>query len=132
MKLSTKSRYGVRALLEIAMYYEKGSVKRKMISENQEIPDSYLENILIILKKSGFIQTKRGVGGGYELCRKPSEITVLDLIKALEGTFYTVHCIDSPEKCTRSKFCATRPVWQKLNEIQEKKNIKTLIMAIEG
>lgn len=119
MKLSTKSRYGARAILEIAKGTRDNPVKRKMIVDNQNIPDSYLKNILISLKESGLINSIRGSGGGYTLSRPASEITFLDIIKALEGDLSLVECISDPAVCERVNICATREIWEKLTRAQE-------------
>ena len=118
MKLSTKCRYGARAVVEIALNYENGPVKRKTISLNQDISDSYLENILLSLKSSGIISTTRGPNGGYVLRRPPSEITFLEVVKALEGDISTVDCIGNPGYCKRNELCSTREVWKKMEEAQ--------------
>lgn len=115
MKLSTKCRYGLRAAIEIARYYQKGPAKRKDIAENQNLSDSYLENILIILKNNQIIETLRGVNGGFALCRPPSSITVLEIVTALEGPLNLVECVTKPDACVKSNRCATRCVWQELS-----------------
>ncbi len=119
MKLSTKCRYGSRAVLEIARNIDRGPIKRKDIVKSQMISDSYLENILISLKNSGIIDTIRGANGGYLLRRSPSEITLLEIVNALDGTLSPVECIDNPSSCERTVRCATRNAWKRLKEAQE-------------
>lgn len=119
MKLSTKSRYGARAILEIARGTRENPVKRKSIVDNQNIPDSYLKNILITLKESGLINAIRGSGGGYTLARPASEITFLDILNALEGDLSMVECLIDPSACERVDVCATREIWEKLTRAQE-------------
>lgn len=119
MKLSTKSRYGARAIIEIARGNSENPVKRKTIVNNQRIPDSYLKNILISLKEAGLIKAIRGAGGGYILSRPSSEITFYDIIKSLEGSFIAVECIDNPETCEMSGRCSTRDVWKKMAEAEK-------------
>ncbi|MBD3421543.1 MAG: Rrf2 family transcriptional regulator [Chitinivibrionales bacterium] len=119
MKLSTKTRYGARAAVEIARHYGKGPIKRKDIVQSQEIPDSYLENILIALKNGGIILTYRGAKGGYALQRPPAQITFLNIANALEGRYVPVDCLEDPEVCKNTARCATRPIWQKLQQAQE-------------
>ncbi len=119
MKLSTKSRYGARAVVEIALHYLNGPVKRKDIVKNQEISDSYLENILIALKNGGIITTIRGANGGYMLSRPPSELNLFEVVKILEGSLSPVECLDNPSSCKRVNFCSTRVVWKKLKEAKE-------------
>ncbi len=119
MKMSTKCRYGARAVVEIARYYEDGPVKRRDIAKNQDISDSYLENILIALKNAGIIDTIRGANGGYMLRRPPEEINLLEIITALEGSLALVECVENPSTCDRVKQCSTRGVWIKLQKAKE-------------
>ena len=114
MKLSTKSRYGLRAAVEIAKSYGSGPAKRKNIAAAQDISDSYLENILIVLKNCRIIETSRGVNGGYVLCRSPKDISVLEIVNALEGPLDLVDCVASEKACLKTKTCATRTVWKEL------------------
>ena len=118
MKLSTKSRYGARALVEIARHAGSLPIKRKDIVENQGIPDSYLENILISLKNADLIQTVRGAKGGYTLSRAASNISLLDVVEALEGAIRLVDCEKAGERCDRWNTCGTREVWQEMEEAQ--------------
>jgi Rrf2 family protein len=120
MKLSTKCRYGVRAIIEIARSYGKGPVKRLQIAKKQHISKSYLENILIILKNSGLIDTVRGALGGYSLAKAPASIRVLDVVNALEGSIEPVECVGNTKACNRSADCLSRGVWKKLHEAHEK------------
>lgn len=119
MKISTKSRYGARAILEIAKGTRDNPVKRKMIVDNQNIPDSYLKNILISLKDSGLINAIRGSGGGYILAKSASDITFLEIIRALEGDLSLVECVSNPAVCERADICATREIWKKMTRSQE-------------
>jgi len=132
MKLSTKSRYGVRAIIEIARNYGMKPVKRKDIVSRQNIPDSYLENILVVLRDSGLINTLRGVNGGYVLKKDPSDIILLDVITALQGPLSPVDCLDNARKCCRIDTCPTRDVWQELKEAQEGDVWQELKEAQEG
>ena len=116
MKLSTKSRYGLRAVVQIAKSYGVAPSKRKDIASIQGLSISYLENILIVLKNSRIIDTTRGVNGGYVLCRQPSAVSVLDVVNALEGPLNLVECVDSPAECENAETCAARTVWKELVE----------------
>jgi Rrf2 family protein len=118
LKISTKSRYGTRAVLEIALNRSGDKLTRKQISKNQEIPSSYLENILISLKTKGIIRTIRGPKGGYELAKEPEEITVFEIVNILEGPFDSIPCLDDSNACTRSSICVTTNVWRRLQEVQ--------------
>jgi Rrf2 family protein len=133
MKFSTKCRYGARAILEIAKNYEKGPVKRKDIVKNQQISDSYLENILISLRNNGIIDTLRGAKGGYMLRRPPEEITFLEVVLALEGSLAPVDCLDNPALCDKIAQCPTRDIWRKIHVAKEKvlKNV-TLKELVEN
>lgn len=119
MKISTKSRYGTRAVLEIALNRNERNLTRKQISKNQEIPSSYLENILISLKTKGIIRTIRGPKGGYELAKEPEEITVFEIVNILEGPPDSIPCLADSNECTRSSICVTTDVWKKLQKVQE-------------
>ncbi len=136
MKLSTKCRYGARAIVEIAKNDHNGPVKRKDIVKNQEISDSYLENILITLKNGGIINAIRGASGGYTLRRPASEITLLEVVNILEGSLAPVECIDTPAICNRTEMCSTRGVWKQLKiakeEVLRNVNIQQLVENEKG
>jgi Rrf2 family protein len=102
MKLSAKARYRLRAITEIAKSYGGAPAKRKDIAEKQGLSDSYLENILIVLKNIRLIETTRGSNGGYVLCRPPSQISVLEIVEALEGQLDLVECVFSAKSCEKS------------------------------
>ncbi len=118
MKLTTRCRYGTRAMAEIALNYGIRATKKREISGNQNIPDSYLENILADLKKAELIETIRGVNGGYKLSRSPLEITILDIISTLDGGMEPVNCLKDKE-CSMIETCGTRNVWRELQIAQE-------------
>ena len=119
MRISTKSRYGTRAVLEIALNRNGEILTRKQISRNQEIPSSYLVNILISLKTKGIINTLRGPKGGYELARKPENITIYDIVEILEGPSELAPCLGEGENCSRSSICVCKEVWAKVEKAQE-------------
>lgn len=122
MKLSTKSRYGLRVLLQIAIDSEKKRiVTGRELARRQEISEPYLEQIMIPLKNSGTISTVRGCRGGYRLKKPPSEITVLSVIEIFEGDLHLVRCRDSHSPCPRHEYCITSKIWMELTEsIREK------------
>ncbi len=120
VKLTTKTRYGTRAMLEIARAYPDRSVKRKEISITQEVSSAYLENILTSLKEAGVITAQRGANGGFRLAQRPETITLLQIITALEGTIAPVDCAENPESCGRSNCCTTFRVWQSFHTAQQK------------
>ena len=120
MKLTTKCRYGVRAVLEIAKNFDVRPTTRKEISKNQNTPESFLENILIELKRAGLIMSVRGAKGGFLLNRTPNSISMLDIVLVLQSSIVPVDCILNPKKCSNVKNCMTRPIWKKMHETQEK------------
>jgi len=115
MKLSTRSRYGLRALLEVAIA-GKGPVILRNVCEKQDLSAKYLERIFTDLKKAGIVGSVRGAGGGFLLLRPPSEITVLEIVRALEKGFGTADCVSDPAECDRSKKCPARKAWVRVTE----------------
>jgi Rrf2 family protein len=116
MKLSTKGKYGVRAVYEIARQYGKGPLTIKEIADRQGISFSYLEQILHRLGKAGLIESVRGPAGGYLLARKPSELTIGDIVRTLEGPIALSHCLEPGESgdCYQADDCVARMVWAKV------------------
>jgi Rrf2 family cysteine metabolism transcriptional repressor len=116
MKLSTKGKYGVRAVYEIARHYGQGPISIKEITERQGISFSYLEQILHKLGKAGLIESVRGPAGGYLLARKPSELTIGDIVRVLEGPIALSHCLEPGESadCHQAEDCVARMVWAKV------------------
>ncbi len=111
MLLSTKGRYGLKASLELAFFYGKGPMNLKSISEKYNIPESYLEQLLAKLKKSGYIDTIRGKQGGYLLAKEPKEITVGMILRALEGDITSSDCLKN-ENCGKENTCVTRIIFE--------------------
>ena len=116
MKLSTRTRYGVRLMIELAMNYGKGPVFLKDIAKDEAISEKYLSIIIIPLKSAGLVNSTRGAYGGYSLGKEPSKITMKDLVEILEGQICLVDCIKKPSACTRVQTCASRDIWNTLNE----------------
>ena len=121
MKLSTKGRYGLRALIDLAQYGEQEAVSIQSISARQQISDSYLEQLVRKLKKAGLVTSVRGAQGGYRLARPAEEISVGDVLRALEGSIEAVSCQEGENpSCVGKDLCVARFVWQKVNKsIQE-------------
>lgn len=119
LKVSTKTRYGMRILVELAERWGEGSIKREVISQSQDIPLPYLENILTILRRSSFVETKRGATGGIQLTREPEKIGLLTVFNSLEGTLAVVKCVDIPDCCDRENLCKTQKLWKRLKDSQE-------------
>ena len=114
MKISTKGRYGIRLMLCLALQYEKsGHMPLKMIAQQQEVSEKYLEQIINPLTKAGLVQSFRGAQGGYALIQNPSEITVGTILRILEGSLSPVDCLEH-SNCKRADFCASLSLWQKI------------------
>lgn len=116
MKLSTRSRYGIRLMFELALGYSKRPIMLKEIAKNQDISEKYLSKLVIPLKGAGLINSIRGAHGGYMLAHEPAEITVFDIVELLEGNISLVECVDNSSICNRVPFCPTRYIWTGLDE----------------
>ncbi|TET69253.1 MAG: RrF2 family transcriptional regulator [Candidatus Aminicenantes bacterium] len=116
MKLSTKARYGARAMLELALNYEKGSLLLREIAQRQEISHRYLERIMNVLVSAGLVRSSRGQHGGFSLAKSPGEIRLSQVIQAVEGSIAPTSCVDDPKICNRVDICITRDIWEKLKK----------------
>jgi len=116
MKLSTRGRYGTRAMLDLALNYGKGPVSLKNIARRQEISERYLEHIMIALLSAGLVQSTRGSRGGFNLAKLPKEIKLSQIIQVLEGSISPVACVDDPKLCNRVDMCVTYEIWKKLKK----------------
>jgi Rrf2 family protein len=116
MKLSTKIRYGTRAILELASRFGEGPIELKEIARSQEISIKYLEQVIIPLRTAGIVKSARGSKGGYSLAKPPSEICLFDVVETLEGPLYLVDCIKDSKLCRRSSSCVTRDIWSEVSE----------------
>ncbi len=114
MKVSTKGRYGLRLLIDVAMHQEKGPVILHDIAERQSISEKYLWQVITPLKSAGIVTSVRGAHGGYTLARDPGAISLLEVVSALEGPVTLVDCAHAPEACDRNTACAARDVWSVL------------------
>jgi Rrf2 family iron-sulfur cluster assembly transcriptional regulator len=112
MKLSTRSRYGTRLMLDLAQNYQEGPLHLTSIAQRQGISVKYLEQIIIPLKKARYVKSVRGPKGGHVLARPPEEITVGEIVALLEAGGDLVHCSERPEVCPRADDCVTRLVWR--------------------
>jgi len=116
MRLSTRARYGTRLMLELALNFDKGTIFLKDIAKKEEISEKYLSHLVIPLRASGLINSSRGAHGGYRLAKSPSQITLNEIVKTLEGGISCVECVENPSVCPRVSKCATRGIWEKLDE----------------
>ena len=118
MKISTKGRYAVRLLLDIAMNDEVEPVRLKDVAERQDISMKYLEQIISTLVRAGFVKSIRGPQGGYRLSKTPKEYTIGMILRQVEGSLAPVACLDhTPVECERSRECETLPIWQGLYKV---------------
>jgi Rrf2 family protein len=120
LKISTRGEYGIRAILDIALHSDEGPVTLKSISGRQDISEPYLEQLIGGLRKAGLVVSTRGSQGGYVLAREPSQITIGDLIRVLEGPIAPVDCVNEQMGdsgcCSNVNRCATRVLWRKLRD----------------
>jgi Rrf2 family cysteine metabolism transcriptional repressor len=119
VKLSTRTRYGTRALLELALHSGKEPVSLKDIARQQQISLPYLEQLIAPLIAGGIIRSTKGPRGGITLARKPGDIKLSEITHLLEGSVAPVECIDNPEVCKRSEFCAARDIWSELKDVMD-------------
>ncbi len=119
MKVSTKGRYGTRALLDLALHEHLGPVLLKDVAQRQEIPLRYLERLMTPLVAAGIVRSTRGPKGGVSLARTAREVRLSEVIQLLEGPIAPVECASNPGVCKRSASCATRNVWSELKKAME-------------
>lgn len=116
MKLSTRTRYGIRAVLELAGNYGKGPVQLKIIARDQGISVKYLEQLMAILKSAGIVSSVRGAKGGYVIAKSPDQIKLSDCFNCLEGPVITVECVENDSFCPRTCGCIAREVWAEVQK----------------
>ncbi len=129
MKISTRGRYGLRAMVDLAVYEHSGATPLREISERQNISEQYLEQLFASLRKSGIVKSVRGAHGGYLLNHAPEDITVKDILVALEGPIAPVDCVlskDARKECNSSDGCVTYDLW-----VTVKKNIEQLLDSVK-
>lgn len=133
MKLSARSRYGTRMMVDLAQNYNKGPVQLSSIARRQDISIKYLEQLIIPLKKANFIKSVRGPKGGHMLAKPPTDISIGEIVKVLEDKASLSGCIDNPELCDRTDFCPTRGIWEIATKAMfNKLNSVTLSDVIKG
>lgn len=116
LRLSTKARYGLRALISLARHYGEGPVMARVIAKEENISENYLEQIMELLRRSGIVRSIRGAQGGFVLVKPPQEIRLKEVIEILEGPITLIDCLSSPNICKKSAECMARPFWEKLKE----------------
>ena len=116
MKLSTRGRYGIHTMYDLALNRENGPQSIKAIAERGDMPEAYLEQLIAGLKRAGLVISTRGAQGGYMLARPADAISVGDVLRVLEGGLNLVNCLDGEDCCDRACACPSRIVWQKLRD----------------
>lgn len=114
MKLSSRTRYGMRAILELAKEYGNAPLQIKTIADREDISNKYLEQLIAMLKAAGLVRSIRGPRGGYLLAKPPSEIMLKEVFVTLEGPMVPAECLEHPEFCPRCMDCVTRDIWYEL------------------
>src|SRR5574341_105476 len=125
MKISTKGDYATRALQDLALHYGEGPIPIEAIAKRQALPARYLEQLLLALKRAGFLTSKRGVNGGYYLAKPPREITLGQIIRAVDGPIAPIFCVsETPrEHCSQESFCTLRRSEEHTSELQSPTNL---------
>ncbi|MDQ7793075.1 MAG: Rrf2 family transcriptional regulator [bacterium] len=114
--MTTRGRYAMMAMFDLALRGEREPVPIKAVAERQGLSDRYLGQLFTPLRKAGLVRSVRGAQGGYVLTRKPDEISVGDVLRAVEGPISPVHCVSDPGACARVDGCVTRGIWRKLRD----------------
>ena len=116
MKLSTRTRYGIRAILELAENYGNGPLQLRVIAHDQGVSVKYLEQLMAMLKAAGIVRSVRGSKGGYILAKTPGQIKVSECFQCLEGSLITTECVEDESFCERTNDCIARQVWTEVQE----------------
>jgi len=132
MKLSTRGRYGVRLMMDLALHYGEGPVLLKDIAKRQEISEKYLWQLINPLKTAGLVNSLRGAHGGYVLGKAPGAISLKEILLVLEGSLCLVDCVDNPSLCERAPSCISRDIWEEASKsMQQTLEDTTLAAAVE-
>ncbi|MFC2039042.1 RrF2 family transcriptional regulator [Chloroflexota bacterium] len=131
MKLSTRGRYGTRAMLQIALHDQEGPISIKDIAEIEGLPWRYLSHVLRPLIKGGILRSAQGTGGGISLTRRPEDIRLSEVVKLLEGSIAPAECVHDEKLCEKTAYCVTRDIWcemeEAMNRILESVSIRDLV-----
>ncbi len=131
MKLSTRTRYGLRAIIELAEHNGATPLQTKVIAASQDISVKYLEQLMTILRSAGFVRSIRGSKGGYMLAKSPNQIRLSEVFDCLEGHVTTVECVEDRSFCERSENCVAMQVWaqvqQAINNVLQSITLQDLV-----
>jgi Rrf2 family cysteine metabolism transcriptional repressor len=118
MRLSTKGEYASRAMLELSLHYEDRPLHIREISRAQNIPSRFLEQILLQLKRAGYLKSRKGHGGGYSLAKAPAEVTVAEVIRVMDGPLAPIDCVSvmAHEACPMERVCGLRWLWKEVRD----------------
>ena len=116
MRISTKIRYGSRAILVLALHYGEGPIELKEIAKEENISLKYLEQVINPLRTGGLVKSIRGSKGGYSLAKPPSEINLYDVVEVLEGPVHLIECLRDSKACQKVSSCVTREIWKEVSE----------------
>jgi Rrf2 family transcriptional regulator, cysteine metabolism repressor len=121
VRISFRGDYALKAILDLALHYNKGLVRIQEIAKRQDIPIKYLEQILLTLKGAGFVKSQRGAKGGYYLAKEPGTIKLGEIVRLMEGPVAPITCVSKScyQKCNEEKKCVFRPVWEKVRKMTE-------------
>lgn len=127
MRVSTKGRYGLRALFELALHYGQGPTFIRDIANRQVISEAYLVQIFVPLKRAGLVKSVRGAYGGYLLAREPERINLKEIMDVLEGTEKAVPCLEIPPDCSLFRQCVIKDFWRDLENVKNKFMARTTL-----
>lgn len=132
MKLSTRGRYGVRLMFDLALHYGDGPIYLKDIAERQGVSAKYLWQLINPLKLTGLVNSTRGAHGGYVLGKEPERISLKEILQILEGPLCLVDCVDSPSLCERAPSCISREIWEEaskgMQQMLENTTLATMVL----
>ena len=132
MKISTKGRYGLRIMLDLASHSADRLRLIRDIAHSEQISEKYVSRLVIELRRAGMVTSIRGARGGLRIAKRPEEITLLEIVEAMEGPLAIVECVETADICPRSSFCETRKVWRQLNSDIRELMGKVTLADIKG
>lgn len=130
MRITMKGDYGLRAMIDLAAHYGEGPVPSATIASRQRIPEHFLDQLLITLRRAGLLKSQRGPQGGHMLARPPEQISMGDVIVALEGNVAPMECLPTPSVCQLSPGCAIREVWAQVEEFAQQLLARTTLQRL--